>query len=125
MGFKAGRAKDLGDVYFRSSWERNYARYLNYLKARKEILSWEYEPETFWFDGIRRGHTSYKPDYRVTNRDGSVVFHELKGYMDAGSKTKIKRMAKYHPTVKLIVVDADQYKSIAKYGRVFSPYWER
>ncbi len=100
--------------YFRSKWEANYARYLQLLVERGEIARWEHEPETFWFEKIMRGVRSYLPDFRVTNNDGSVVYHEVKGWMDDRSKTKIKRMAKYHPQVTLIVIDSKQYKEITK-----------
>ena len=100
--------------YFRSRWEANYGRYLEWLKSLKQIKEWEHEPQTFWFEGVKRGCVSYLPDFRVTNNSGSVEYHEVKGWMDARSKTKIKRMAKYHPTVKLIVIDAKAYKSLNK-----------
>lgn len=101
-------------IYFRSMWEANYALYLNYLIKKKEIKSWSFEPETFWFEKIRRGVRSYTPDFKVINNDNSVVFHEVKGWMDAKSKTKIKRMAKYYPEIKLIIVDGKSYRDIIK-----------
>lgn len=111
-------------VYFRSRWEANYARYLEWLKSIGNIADWEHEPETFWFEKIKRGCVSYLPDFRVTNKDGSVEYHEVKGWMDARSKTKIKRMAKYHPKVKLIIVGSAAYKSLAsKVGKAI-PEWE-
>ena len=110
--------------YFRSKWEANYARVLEWLKQRNQIEKWEHEPETFWFDGVKRGTVSYLPDFRVTNPGGSVEYHEVKGWMDARSKTKIKRMEKYHPTVKLMVIDAKSYRSIAKTFGKAVPNWE-
>jgi hypothetical protein len=111
-------------IYFRSAWEANYARYLDWLKNRGEILSWEHEPKTFWFHNILRGIRSYLPDFRVVEKNSTEVFHEVKGWMDAASRTKIKRMAKYYPSVKLIVIDAKCYRSISvKIGRAVSG-WE-
>ena len=100
--------------YFRSQWELNYAHYLEWLKSKGQIKSWEHEPETFWFEGVKRGCVSYLPDFRVTENNGSIVYHEVKGWMDDRSKTKIKRMAKYHPNVKLIVIDSKAYASLSK-----------
>ena len=100
--------------YYRSRWEANYGRYLEWLKGLGEIKDWEHEPDTFWFDGIKRGCVSYLPDFKVINKEGGVEYHEVKGWMDARSKTKIRRMAKYHPKVKLIVIDAKPYKEIRK-----------
>lgn len=98
--------------FYRSRWEANYARYLEWRKSRGEILEWEHEPETFWFEGIKRGVVSYLPDFRVTLSDGSVEFHEVKGWMDDRSRTTIRRMAKYHPGVVLKVIEAKEYKGL-------------
>src|SRR5687768_3513242 len=83
--------------YFRSRWEANYARYLEWLKTNGEIVSWTHEPKTFWFEKIKRGTRSYLPDFCVIEKNGKEVYYEVKGYMDSKSKTKIKRMAKYYP----------------------------
>ena len=109
--------------YFRSRWEANYARVLEYLKANGKIKKWEHEPEIFWFHGIKRGVVSYTPDFRVTMPDNSIEYHEVKGWMDDRSKTKIKRMAKYHPKVKLLIVDGSFFKSARELSRMF-PGWE-
>ena len=37
---KRGRRSDIGEYFFRSAWEANIARYLNYLKASGDILRW-------------------------------------------------------------------------------------
>lgn len=110
--------------FFRSKWEANYARYLHFLEQRKDIQKWEYEPETFWFENIKRGIRSYLPDFRVTTKNGNIEYHEVKGWMDSRSKTQLNRMRIYHPSIKLIVIDSSQYKSISKYGKVFSQEWE-
>lgn len=108
---KSGKREDLGGMFFRSAWEANYARYLNWLQAKGEIDKWEYEADTFWFLAIKRGVRSYKPDFKITEK-GSVYYVEVKGWMDDKSKTKLKRMKKYHPDVKIVVVDGKQYASI-------------
>lgn len=110
--------------YFRSLWERNYAHYLEWLKLRGLIKDWSFESHTFWFDKIKRGVRSYLPDFLVIECSGSETWHEVKGWMDSKSATKIKRMAKYYPDVKLIVIDKKQYSLIAKYAALI-PGWER
>lgn len=100
--------------YMRSSWEFNYAYYLNFLMRNNDIKNWEYEVDTFWFDGIKRGVMSYNPDFKVFNNDGTITYHEVKGYMDSKSKTKIKRMAKYHPKINLIVIAKKEYDAIKR-----------
>lgn len=105
--------------YYRSRWEANYARFLQWLKESGKIKDWKHEPKTFWFEGIKRGCVSYLPDFWVEEIDGSNSFHEVKGWMDDRSKTKIKRMAKYYPNVLLVVVAAKEYKEIEdKFSRL-------
>jgi len=111
-------------VYFRSAWEANYARFLELERARGEVVKWEHEPETFWFDKIRRGVTSYLPDFRVTFRSGRVEYHEVKGWMDPKSKTKIQRMKKYYPEIKLIVINAKIYHKLSQLFSRAVPGWE-
>jgi hypothetical protein len=123
--WKAGW-REIGGIrkYYRSRWEANYARYLQWLKSKGQIADWKHEPTTFWFEGIKRGTRSYLPDFWVQENSGSEAYHEVKGWMDDKSKTKIKRMAKYHPGVKLIVIDSKLYKAIAKDVIAFIPDWE-
>lgn len=110
-------------IYFRSHWEVNYAHYLEWLKGLGQIQGWAFEAEVFWFEAVKRGVRSYLPDFQVTENDGRVVYHEIKGWMDDRSATKLKRMAKYHPDVKLIVVDAEAYKALARKAKALVPGW--
>lgn len=103
-----------GDHYFRSKWEANYALYLDFLVKQYEIEKWEFEPEVFIFGEIKSGTRSYRPDFKVFKYDGSVEYHEVKGYMDPRSKLKLKRMAKYYPEVKIILIREALYKDILK-----------
>jgi len=107
------------EYFFRSGWEVVYARYLEWLKDNKKIEKWEYEPKCFWFEKIRRGVRSYTPDFQIYNWTGTDEYHEVKGYMDSKSKTKIKRMAKYYPEVTLIVIGKEEYKPIKDIERMF------
>lgn len=110
--------------YYRSRWEANYARYLEWLKERDEIRDWQHEPETFWFDAIKRGVRSYKPDFRVWEIDGSTPLYEIKGWMCARSKTTLKRMAKYHPEERVIVVREKEYNAVARKVGTLIEGWE-
>ena len=109
--------------YYRSGWEANYAYYLEWLKQKKQIVDWEHEPDTFWFILIKRGVRSYLPDFKVTNVDSSIEYHEVKGRMDSKSATKIKRMKKYHPKIKLVVIDSSAYRSIEKTMKPIIKEW--
>lgn len=119
-----GKRVDLNNQYFRSSWEANYARYLNWLVELKEIKSWEFEPETFMFEKIKRGNISYTPDFRIINNDESIEYHEIKGYMDKDSKVKIKRFNKYFPELKLLIIDKPTYIQMSRQLRKLIPGWE-
>lgn len=118
--------REIGGInkYYRSRWEANYARYLEFLKKQGVIVRWEHEPETFWFEAILRGVRSYLPDFRVTELNGEIVYHEVKGWMDDRSITKLKRMAKYHPKVKIIVIDESWFKANSKKIKPLIPDWE-
>lgn len=110
--------------YYRSRWEANYARYLQWLKDRGEIRDWAHEPETFWFDGIRRGTMSYKPDFRVWEVSGASRLHEVKGWMDTRSRTTLARMAKYHPSETIVLIDGAQYRAIRRAVMALIEGWE-
>lgn len=123
--WKAGW-REVGDKrhFFRSRWEPNYARYLEWLKLNGKISDWQYEPKTFWFDAIKRGVRSYKPDFLVIETNGNSAWHEVKGWMDDRSKTTLKRMAKYHPSEKIILIDRKQYLAIEATMSRILPDWE-
>lgn len=122
---KGGHRADLNGIYFRSSWEANYARYLNLLIKFGVVEKWDFEPETFWFEGIARGAVSYKPDFRVKYKNDPVLeYVEIKGWIVPKDRTKWKRMKKYHPHIKLVVVGAKQYYAIQKKWASTIPNWE-
>lgn len=99
-------------MYLRSQWEEVYANHLESQKASGLIQEWEYEADTFWFEKIKRGCRSYTPDFKVYLNDGGIEYHEVKGWMDDRSKTKLKRMRIYHPSVRLVLIDAPTYKKM-------------
>lgn len=114
---KSGKRSDIGDTYFRSAYEANYARFLNWQKTK-----WEYEVKTFWFEKIKRGTRSYTPDFWLPEEG---VFHEVKGWMDPKSITRMDRMARYYPEVKVIIIGGDFFKDIEKKRLcLIVPGWE-
>lgn len=120
---KSGMREDIG-IYVRSRWEANYARYLNILKENGDIKDWKYEQDTFIFDEIKRGTRSYTPDFKIINNDSIIEYHEIKGYMDDKSRIKLKRMEKYYPNIKVIVIDGDAYYKLAKTIKPMIQLWE-
>lgn len=116
--------REIGErrIFFRSKWEANYARYLEWLREKHQILAWEYEPRTFWFDHIKRGSRSYTPDFRVVFPDREE-WHEVKGWMDPKSKTKLARFGRCYPKEKLVLVERETMKALAaQVGRMCG--WE-
>lgn len=111
-------------IHARSAWEANYARFLEWNRSIGCIEKWEHEPETFWFHKIKRGVRSYLPDFRVTKLDRSIEYHEVKGRLDTRSFTKIMRMKRYYPAVKLVIIDPVEYREIERTTGRNLPGWE-
>jgi hypothetical protein len=121
---RGGKREDLGGQYFRSAWEANWARYLNWLIDRGELLDWKFEPDTFEFP-VKRGARFYTPDFKLFERGGKVHYHEIKGWMDPASATKLRRMRLHHPDVSVTVIDQPAYRAVALQMRNILPGWER
>lgn len=117
-----GFREDIG-FYVRSRWEANWARYLGYLKSRGDIRDWEYEPRTFEFP-VKRGSKFYTPDFRVVENDGTVIWHEVKGWMSPQSKTKLRRFRKYYPEEKLIIIAGPDIRGVFLRLGALIPEWE-
>ena len=124
MNIKRGYYNINGEeIFFRSKMEANYALYLDFLIEQKQIRKWEYELDIFIFEKIKFGTRSYRPDFKVYNLDNTFEYHEVKGWMTAKSKTQIKRMTKYHPEIKLIIIDHPTYRDIReKIGKMLKFY---
>ena len=119
-----GKRSDLGNVYFRSRWEANWARYLNWLIEQRQIVKWEFEPDTFEFKDIKRGTRFYTPDFKVFKTNDQFIYQEVKGWMNTESATKLKRFKKRYPEYQIEIVDRARYRTIAKQlGRII-PSWE-
>jgi len=111
-------------MFLKSMWEKLYCGYLHYLKKGGQIKDYWYESETFWFEGVKRGIVSYKPDFKVEHMNGVVEYIEIKGYETSQDRTKWKRMAKYHPDVRLRVVGKDFFKNNSPKLKVLIKEWE-
>jgi hypothetical protein len=113
---KIGKRKDLNGFY-RSGWEANLARYLKHLDIPGAIV--EFEPTTFTFTnfGIYKGTVSYTPDFKVTYKDGSYQWIEVKGYLKPKDKTALRRFKKFYPHdfEKLLCVPGSASTKAAKF----------
>lgn len=124
-------------MYLKSKWEINFAYYLEWLKGLGEILNWEYEPDKFWFDGIKSGVTNYTPDFKILHkkqikyidekgeRMSDIEYCEVKGFMDSKSLTKLKRMRIYHKHILIRIIDSSWFKDNAKKLRGIVPGWKK
>ncbi|MBA7557968.1 hypothetical protein ES705_50753 [subsurface metagenome] len=121
-GYYGGFREDLGH-YVRSRWEANIGRYLKFLIEKRKIKKYEYEVDTFEFNKIKRGNRSYTPDFKVYLNNGEIEYWEVKGWMDKSSKTKLRRMKKYYPEFKIILIRKEEYREIKKWSRLI-PNWE-
>lgn len=91
-----GKRPDLNNIAVRSRWEANIFRWL--LTDSKLII--EYEPTTFSFApfGILKGTVSYTPDFKCTiENTGEYFWIEVKGWIKAQDKTKLRRFKKFFP----------------------------
>lgn len=115
---------DNREYTFRSGWEANYAHYLEWLKGKKEIQDWEYEPERYKFVKTEGNYkvefgNGYLPDFKVTRNDGTFYLVEIKGRMQGGRK--LQRMKKYYPHIKIELIQAKEYNELKrKIGRMLN-----
>jgi hypothetical protein len=94
---KIGKRPDLG-IFLRSGWECDIMRLLRSgLEGETTLI--EYEPTDFAFYpwGIIKGTVSYTPDFKVTWKDGTYNWLEVKGFLKSFDKVKMKRFKKYYP----------------------------
>ena len=122
---KVGRRADLNNLYVRSRWEANFARYLNWLLAQGKIKSWEYEPKTFRFPRKKGEPTWYTPDFRVWLNNGCHCWYEVKGWMDLKSRARLSRFVSHYPREQLIVVDEAWFRRAHRSLRWRLPHWEK
>lgn len=103
--------------YYRSKWEANYARYLQALKENGIILSWEHEPDSFLLYSQKGNPMKYVPDFKVFRKVDDKIYynyHEVKGWNDERSKSKISEFKKMYGDSFLNVIYASEYNKIKK-----------
>jgi len=116
---RGGKRPDLDNVYFRSSWEANYARILNHLMNYYIIKDWQFEAETFDL-----GDAVYIPDFKIIGMDDVVAYHEVKGHMTAKAKQKLAKMEEQYPDVPLVLITQDRYEALKDIYSERLPNWE-
>lgn len=121
---RGGKREDL-NKYFRSSWEANYARYLNYLIETKVISHWEYESDTFDFSKDVIGVQFYTPDFKVFDKSGNYEYHEVKGWMDKKSEDRLLNMKTFYKSETVVLIDRPVYSELSKKYKNIIPNWEK
>lgn len=104
-----GYRHDLG-MSFRSRWEANYARILNY-----EGIVFEYEKHKI---EVENGH-KYVPDFRLMNG----TFVEVKGLSTRSNLWKFEDAVRRYPDKNFVLVDKPVYKILEREYRHL-PGWE-
>lgn len=112
-----------GKIYFRSKTEANWARWLDFQLHSGELANWLYEPVQFRF-GVFRRNNFYKPDFLLINKDGTYIFHEVKGWMDNDSKVRMNRMKRFYPEINVELVMATRVKAVGKKMSGIIDGWE-
>ena len=112
-----GRREDLNNHYFRSAWEANVARILNYLN-----IKWEYEPKRFFFVGENLEVLSYQPDFYLPELNKWI---EVKGWWDKNSKERLRLFAEqYQEENKNLVVIDESFYNLLRYQYFSLSHWE-
>lgn len=85
---------------YRSKWEWEYARYLDLLKAAKQVDGWWYEEHSFLI-GVG---ASYTPDFLVVWAGNRAEYHEVKGYRREAAMVRLRAAALAHPDEVFVLV---------------------
>jgi hypothetical protein len=107
---KFGIRKDLNQ-YFRSTWEANFARLLNYMD-----IKWEYEPKTLILKSC-----SYTPDFYLPELN---LYIEVKGFDFGRGRPKLKLLNETNSTFPIKVLDDEGYMKLKKKYSSIIKNWE-
>jgi len=118
---KKGKRIDIHPKYsFKSATEANFARILNFLN-----LDWRYEERAFTFDGYKTKPHVYIMDFEILgqldtppkgfkNHGFNPGYYEVKGYMKAESRKKLRRLKKHYEEEykKTTIILYNKYKKV-------------
>ncbi len=79
--------------------EEQYSQVLQSRLDAGEIIRWDYERITFTLSHSRPGVKGqrYTPDFCVMLPDGTLEFHEIKGFRDEKNMNKLKTAGEMFP----------------------------
>ena len=96
---KAGIREDLGNLYFYSRWEANFARVLNFLG-----IKWKFQPKTFDLKDRKYTPDFYLPEYNL--------FIEIKNFLSEFSEERDRKFREVHPNENLSMLLKSDYLKI-------------
>lgn len=99
-------------IEMRSSWEVTFAYWLDKLG-----IKWKYEPVNFNIGKGKWCGITYTPDFYLDKLD---IYIEVKGYASKEFLRKLKRFRKKHPSKKLFVLYANDYKFVKHFDKEMS-----
>ena len=111
---KGGKRKDLNGQYFRSKWEANFARVLNYWN-----IPWKYEPKRF-----NLGDCTYCPDFKVYDPKAGEYFVEIIGFFDDIHKKKLGLFSEKFPSERIQVINKNVYEDLKSEFKEKIKEWE-
>lgn len=105
---KGGKRIDLNNQYFRSAWEADFARILNF-----EKLEYEYENKIIIND------ITYFPDFYLPQYD---IYFEIKA--NNGDTTKYNLFKEYYPNKTIYLIKGEEFKFLSKLYSYIIKNWE-
>lgn len=91
--------KKYKNIWFRSNWEVQYAKYLD-----KNKISWLYESKTFDL-----GNTTYTPDFYLPKTNEYI---EIKGYKTDIFKNKIRKFKNQYRDINIKILNQKELKQL-------------
>lgn len=93
-----GKLTEYKGIVFRSTWEAEYAKYLD-----RNKIKWEYEKKKFMLSGGKK----YFPDFYLCEHDKYI---EIKGWWTTKARAKFALFKAEYPNVNIEVIDKEIWK---------------
>ena len=106
---RGGKRLDLHDQYFRSGWEADFARILNF-----ENIQYRYEDKINLSNNI-----TYFPDFYLPHLD---IYFEIKA--NNGDISKYELFKKEFPNTVIYLIKGDEFKYLSKLYSYSIEHWE-
>lgn len=121
---KYGNTKTIRDgIKFDSKTEADYYIYLKHQQAKGNVIEFDLQPELVLipkheYFGQNVQAMKYILDFKVTYKDESVEYIDIKGYGTDVSKNKLKHARFLNPGVKITWISYDKYRGWIEYDEL-------